>query len=195
MTFYDTVRAAIRTAILAVDPTIRVYDYETVPVDTSADKFSKMFGIIDASGNPIVDSTGSYINNFVRFFRSVPGLMGEVHSTGRGADGKTLNEVRQVQSEWQIEYYRTFQDPVNDPSGKLATPSEYLFQDTIDNIKRELYLNSVITSLMTLAGFNGAVMSVNASQQRLGDFPGSKILHHGALLTLTMSHLQSRLYT
>jgi hypothetical protein len=181
MTVYDTIKPALVAALKAVDPAMRVYDYMANPNDTSAARLFELFGVLDENGNVPIDAA-KRVFNFVTFTRRRPGRYDNVFGTG------PQDEVRYGQSDWQIDIYQSVQDPTVSP--EITIPSEYGFQEKLDALARELFLNSAITSLMT-SKYNLTVQSVDMPDCWFA-LVGNQYWCHTCSLTWTAKHLMNK---
>jgi hypothetical protein len=187
MTLYGTLKPALVQAVTAVDAKMRVYDYVVNPLDTAADRVFQLFGELDPGGS-VPEKDVDRVINFASVTRKNPGRFDEVHATGRGADSHTPNEARFGQSVWQIDLWRSVQDPVVDP--KITTPSEYGFQAKLDTLVRELFLNSAVVSLMT-SKYKVVILSVDLGD--MGYVPlQERFWCHQTSVLVTAQHIQTR---
>jgi hypothetical protein len=181
-TVYDVIKPAIVTAVQAIDATMRVYDYVVNPSDTSPVNLFQLFGVLTGSP-PVVPSDPNLRRiNFASITRRRPGRFEDIRAIG------PRDEVRYGNSDWQIDLWASVQDPTVSPT--ISTPSEYFFQEKLDQLARELFLNDAIISLIGRPGYNITVQSVD-----IGDtwfvLLGNEIWCHQTSVTLTAKHLMN----
>ena len=166
---YDTVRAAIKAAILAGDAGTTVHDYLRLPVDTSTDSLFSLFGVLQ--------NDGSYLINTWVFSRfGIP----QSQNTQLAYGG--INEIIDETETWNILCWKTLID--NPDTGN---PTEYAFQKAIDSVKSQLRNNASIRAL-TAPGTNGSVLSIQVNEISQSYFGNERSCHY-ANITVTLQFL------
>lgn len=179
MTRLEAQRAAMVVAIQEADPSCtKIYDHWIHPMDSSPERMYELFGRQDD-----VDPEKQIMHMW--HFSRRDGQRNITELQAWGAQGGVLKNINRKREVWDIECWKTVQDPVN--SSLVTTPSEYAFQQAADDVQLHLAMNTEIIALMRdpYKIIVEDVSIIDLSTRWL-----SNTFHcHYANLTMTMSYL------